>query len=202
MSISTYAELKTAVKNWLNRGTEMDSFLDDLILLGEKRIYRTLRVRAMETSLNVTLASGVAAIPSDYVELKYSFIDGTPVRHLQMKEADWIIANYPNRSAESKPSYIAQDASNFIFGPYPDADYTLKGTYYKRLDPLSSSTNSIFTAHPDLYLFAALAETSLFLQDDDARVSVWEARYKDVFSQVQGENNKGRLSGPLRMAVA
>ena len=203
MSITTHTELKTAVKNWLNRGTELDSYLDDLVLFGEKRIYRKLRVRAMETALSVTISSGVAAIPSDYVELKYAYLSTTPVTKLNMKEAGWIIEAYPTRSADGLPKFFAQDGSNFIFGPYPDSGYTLSGTYYKRLDPLASTTNAIFTTHPDLYLFAALAESAIFLKASDQRLAVWEARFNDVLGQVQGEYNKGRLSGgALQMVPA
>lgn len=201
MSITTYAELKTGVKNWLKRGTDLDTYIDDIITLGEKRIYRELRVRAMEASLNVTLSSGQAAIPSDFVEIKYAYIDGSPVQYLQMREAGWILENYPIRSATSKPKFFAQDGSYFIFGPFPDADSTLKGTYFKRLDPLSSATNTLFTNNPDLYLMAALAESAVFLGFEDARVARWEAKYQDIQARIQAENDKGRLSGTLTMAV-
>ena len=201
MSITTYAELKTAVKNWLRRGTEMDSYVDDLVTLGEKRIYRKLRVRAMEEALNSTIASGVIAVPSDYVSIKHAYVDGTPVQGLQRKSAEWIYSNYPTRSADGKPKFIARESTNFIFGPYPDSGYTVKGIYYKRLSALSSATNDIFTNHPDLYLFAALAETAIFI--DDKRTELWVARFNDIFNQVQGEEDEeGASGGPLTMAVA
>lgn len=201
MSITTYAELKSGVKNWLKRGTDLDSYLDDIITLGEKRIYRELRVRAMETSLSVTLSSGLAAIPSDFVEIKYAYIDGSPVQYLQMREAAWIIENYPTRSAEGKPKFFAQDGAYFIFGPFADSTYTLKGTYFKRLDALSSATNTLFTNNPDLYLMAALAESAVFLGYEDKNVARWEAKYQDIQARIQAENDKGRLSGTLTMAV-
>lgn len=202
MSITTYAELKSAVKNWLKRGTELDTYLDDIITLGEKRIYREMRVRPMEAALSVAISSGVAVIPSDYVELKYAYLDGSPVYPLRMREAGWIIGQYPIRSADRVPSFIAQDGDNFIFGPYPDASYTLKGIYYKRLSALSSATNTLFTSNPDLYLMASLAEASVFLGYEDPRVARWEAKYADIRDRVQAETDKGRLSGPLSMAVA
>ncbi len=203
MSITTHTELKTAVKNWLNRGTELDSYLDDLVLLGEKRIYRDLRVRAMEESLSVVIASGVAAIPADYVELKYAYISGTPVQPLEKRNADWIIQQFPTRSSDGKPSFLAEDGSNFIFGPYPDSAYTVAGMYYKRLPALASSTNTIFTANPDLYLWAALSESAIFLKAADVRVAVWEAKYLQAKNQIQGEYNRAKFSGgSLRMVAA
>ncbi len=49
MAISTYAELKIAVGNWLGRD-ELTARIPEFVSLGEDRIARHLRVQAMETS--------------------------------------------------------------------------------------------------------------------------------------------------------
>ena len=69
MSIANYSDLKTAVANWLNR-SDLTSYVSDIVMLGEAKIYRELRIRAMETALSDTIASGVIAVPSDYIEMK------------------------------------------------------------------------------------------------------------------------------------
>ena len=197
----TYAELKTAVANWLHRA-DLTNYVDDLILMGEKYVFRHARTRDMETSLSVVMSSGAAAIPTDFVELKHARIDGSPTTSLQPKSADWIMLRYPLRSAESKPKFIGVDGSNFIFGPYPDSDYTVKGTYYKRLSAVSVSANALFLANPDLYLFAALAEAAPFLKGD-ARVPLWEGKRDRILSDVNGEDQNARYSGgPLSMVAA
>jgi hypothetical protein len=197
----TYAELKTAVANWLHR-SDLTNYVDDLILMGEKYVVRHARTRDMETSLNVTMSSGVAAIPTDFVALKHARIDGTPSTTLQPKPADWIMLRYPLRSAESMPKFIGIDGSNFVFGPYPSSDFTVKGTYYKRLTAVASSANALFTNNPDLYLFAALAEAAPFLKND-ARVPMWEAKRNIILQDVNGEDQNARYSGgPLTMVPA
>ena len=203
MSISTYAELQTAVETWLHRtgDTTISANSPDLIRLGELRIYRDLRIRAMEASLSSAIASGVVAVPSGYIALKYAYIDGTPVRDLQRKDAEWIYYNYQTRSADGCPQFIARDGDNFIFGPYPDSAYTVKGTYYKRLDALSAqnTTNWFTTNAPDLLLWAALAEAEPFVLNDD-RALMWEAKYKLVKDRVQREDDEEEQSGsPLFM---
>src|SRR3990172_339251 len=93
MSIASYSELKTAVGNWLNRD-DLTTYLADLVMLGEKKVYRDLRIRAMETALSSTIASGVIALPSDYVELKSAYVDGSPTQIPQIIFAEFFFKNY------------------------------------------------------------------------------------------------------------
>src|SRR5690242_2043587 len=101
MSIASWSDLKTSVANWLHRA-DLASVSEDFIMLAEWEIYRRLRIRAMESALNVSISGGIAMLPEDYVELKYAYIDGQPVQSLQRQPAEWVISNYPNRSADDK----------------------------------------------------------------------------------------------------
>ena len=203
MAIDSYSTLQTAVINRLHRA-DVTSLVPDFIALGEARIYRDLRIRCMETALSSTIASGVIAVPTGYVELKHAYIDGSPSGKLTRKNADFIYFNYPTRSADGKPKYIAREADNFIFGPYPDSAYTVKGIYYKRLDALSDSntTNWFITNAPDILLFAALYEAADHISNDAAMMK-WDQRYNQVKDRIQSENDAEEFSGsPLSMSAA
>jgi len=200
MAIETYAQLSTAVTNWLHR-SDMSSIVGDLISLGEARINANMRVRAMETSLSIAISSGVAAVPSDYVELKHAYLTTTPYQTLERKTAEWIYRTYPTRSSSGRPKFIAREGSNFIFGPYADSSYTINGIYYARPVALSSATNALFTAYPSLYLFAALAEAAPFLKDDK-RTPLWEAKFNSLSEMVQLEDKGEQRSGSPLMVVA
>lgn len=195
MAITTYAELKTAVSNWLQRD-DLTSIIPDFIMMGEKRIFRDLRIRTMETALNVTISSGVAALPSDYVELKIAYINGSPIQPLGRRSLEWIYNAYPLRSSDGEPRFIARNGANFEFGPYPDSGYTLKGTYYARLTALSDSntTNWFTTNAPDLLLMSALCEASPYLKDDP-RIQIWESKYALLARQVKSEDKQEEASG-------
>lgn len=200
MSISTYAQLQTAVASWLKR-TDLTDAIPDLIMLGEKWIFRHARTRDMETALSVAMSSGLAAVPADYVEMKHAYIDGSPTAQVQRKPASWIYLRYPTRSSESKPKFFARDGANFVFGPFPDSDYTLKGIYYKRLTSVSSSANALFVANPDLYLFAALAEAEPFIKNDK-RIPIWMGKRDAILLDVNGEDqNETYSGGPLSMVA-
>jgi hypothetical protein len=200
MTISTFTQLSTSVSNWLHRA-DLTAVVEDFIMAGEWKINRLLRIRAMEADLSVAIASGVAALPSDYVQLKYAYIDGTPTQPLQRKTAQWIGENYPTRSSSGKPLYIGRQGSNFVFGPYPDSAYTVAGVYYKRLDPLSGANETNwFTANaPDLLLYAALCEAAPYLKND-IRIAVWQAKFTEALGQVQGEADREELAGGALVA--
>ncbi len=203
--IVSYATLLTQVTAWLHRGSDAALAVEaeELVQFGELRIYRDLRVRQMETALSDTIASGVIAVPTGYIEMKHARIDGTPTQKLIRKDAEWIYHNYPSRSAGGKPSHFAREGSNLIFGPYPDSNYTVKGSYYKRLDPLSVSNTSnwLITDAPDLILFAALCEAEPYRANDE-RTALWEKKYDQIKVRVQREDDNEEFSGsPLAATV-
>lgn len=197
MSIATYSELKTAIGNWLHRA-DLTAIIPDLITFGENRIYRDLRIRCMETALSSSIASGVIAVPAGYIELKHAYIDGTPVCKLTRKDADFIYGNYPTRSAGGKPKFIAREGESFIFGPYPDSTYTVKGIYYKRLTALSdSNTTNWFTSNAsDLLLFSALCEAAPYI-GNDARIALWEGKYAEVKDRMKRDDKNEAFSGSI-----
>jgi hypothetical protein len=193
MSITTYAELQTAVGNWLHRA-DLTAIIPDLIGMAEKRIFREVRTRDMEAALSVTIASGVAALPADFVELKHAYVDGTPIQSLEIRPSDWLYKKFTTRSSDSKPNVVAVEGANLIFGPYPDSAYTIKGIYYKRLTGIALSANALFTANPDLYLLATLCEAAPYLKNDP-RILVWEGKYKNVKDLVNNEDKRSLLNG-------
>ena len=69
MAISTYAELQTAVGNWLAR-SDLTSRIPEFIDLGEARINRILRSRSMitEATLNPSTTLKTLALPSGWME--------------------------------------------------------------------------------------------------------------------------------------
>lgn len=193
MTISTNAQLETAVASWLHRA-DLTSIVPDLVMLGEKRIFREVRAREMETALSVTISSGVATVPSDYIDLKFAYVDGAPTSKLTRASPSQIYEQYPLRSSGGKPVKIAREGANFIFGPYPGQNYTIKGIYYAEPTAVATSANALFVANPDLYLFAALAEAAPYLKNDK-RIGVWEGKYNQIKNQIDTQEAKEERSG-------
>lgn len=202
MSLNSYTTIKTAVGTWLDR-SDLSGVIPDLITMGEARVYRDLRIAAMETSLSTAITAGVVAVPDGYIEMKHLYVDGSPVQKLQRKTAEWIYTNYPSRAADSKPLFFAREGGNFIFGPYSDSTYTVKGIYYKRLAALSAGneTNWFTTNAPELLLFAALTEAEPYL-GNDPRYILWQAKYDAVKTAVQRQDTAEEFSGSTLQVTA
>ena len=186
MSITTYAELQTSVAGWLHRD-DLTAIIPDLITLAEKRIFREVRCRVMESALSGTTSTGVLAVPADYLQLKFAYVVATPVIPLSRMSASQLLTQYPLRSASSKPKAIARQGSNFIFGPFPAADTAIAGIYYAQPTAIATSANALFLANPDLYLFATLCEATPYLKDDP-RIVIWEAKLKQIMYQLANED--------------
>lgn len=205
MAITTYAQLKVATERWLSGSDDKTatalgivSTIDDLVTVAESRISRECRTKDTEASIGTAIASGVIAVPADYLGTKYLYIDGSPIQFLEARPPEWIYQNYPSRASDSKPLYYAREASSFIFGPYPDSNYTVRGIYYKKLPALSSGVHNLFSNNPDLYLFATLAESSILI-GPDTRIALWEQKYRKILEDVNAFSKNSEYFGPIRM---
>lgn len=201
--ITNYASLSTAVGDYLAR-SDLTGFVPNFIQNAESKLYRTLRLRTMETALSGTISGGVLAVPSGYLELKYAYVNQSPTEFLSRMPPEALYREYPNRSNTARPRAIAREASNFIFGPYPDANYSIAGIYYTRLTSLDAITNTTnwFTDNaPDVLLYGALLEAVPFLKDDE-RIPVWRSYFDEAVGTVRREENRENSSGSSPQAVA
>lgn len=181
----TYSGLCASVAAFLHR-SDLTAIIPDLILIGEKRIFRKVRCRVMEATFSGTIANGVIAVPTDYLELKFAYINSTPTSYLSGTSASQVYAKFPMRNAQGKPTLIGREGSNFIFGPYPDSAYAVLGTYYAKPTSVQTSANALFVANPDLYLMAALCESAPYLKDDP-RVQLWDAKFAVIVNDINNE---------------
>lgn len=195
MALAVYADLQTAIGNWLAR-SDLTSYIPDLITLGEKRIIDELRVHEMEGAFSAVIASGTVAVPADYLAFKNVYLNASPIVPLIRTDIQQLYVKYPTRSSNGQPAYIARNGANFEFGPYPDTNYTVQGTYYQKPAVLSGfqTTNTIFPTYSDLYLWAALCEAEPFLQNDP-RLQLWESKYQQVLARAMGRERQERSSG-------
>jgi hypothetical protein len=197
MAITTYAELQSAVSNWLARSYD-SARVQEFIALGEAELNRRLRIREMETSADLTLVSGTrtVALPTGYLEMIRLYLDGTPVRALEyFPPIDYWVRYMATQT--SKPKAYTIEGENITFGPTPDSGYTGKILYYAGLDVLSDSntTNAWLTKFPDMLLAASLRAAWLFKGDDMEQVLKWTAELDRCLAQAEKQNKRDRVSG-------
>lgn len=196
MAISTYAELQTAVSNWLSRA-DLSSRVPEFISIAEARIARKLRIRDMESEADVTLTGGTrtAALPTGFRELRRMYLNTNPVKALDFMASKDYWERYTSTNT-GKPIVFAIEGANFVFGPIPDSDYTAKVLYYKGLDSLSSTVHGTFTANPDLYLYGALTAAEPYLKNDK-RIMVWKSQFEEIMRELEAQDRTN--AGPMRM---
>ncbi len=204
MSITTYAELKTAVQNWLKR-SDLTSLIPDFITLCEADFNRRLRIRAMETeSLSaMTTAQGVttAALPTGWLQGRVVWLNGTDPRQELQYVTPQQFWKMTGQTETRQPKSFTITGENASFSPIPDAAYAVAATFYKRLDALSdtTTTNWMLTNAPDVYLFGTLKHAMPYIRND-ARMPLWDAQYQRAVMDVEMADAKDRHSGgPLVM---
>lgn len=153
--------------------------LDLIISAGEQRIYRELRSSAQNLPYTLTIAGNLATLPLDYLELKgapfiagYGVADYMPWEQIQ----DRINVAY---TTTTNPINYSFDGDNLIFWPIQSDGAIVTGRYFSRLPDIKLGLNAFFNRHPDVFLYAALAESAPFL-GEMTRLQVWEAKYTSL----------------------
>ena len=196
MALTTYAELKTSIGDWLNR-SDLTSVIPDFISLAEAQIERTLRARQMIVRANASFDAQYGAVPSDFLETKSLKLTSTnpqtPLEFLSIDALDQKAAEY---TASGKPRFFGVVGGQLRIVPTPDSTYTTELTYYAKLAKLSSSNTSnwLLASSPDIYLYGSLLQAAPYLQDD-ARIQTWATLYERALNDLQTADDRGASSG-------
>ena len=197
MAISTFAELKTAAANWLDR-SDLTDRIPEFIALAEARFNRVLRIRDMETvstAISTTGGTREYSLPTGFVQMKEFHLTTDPLTPLAYITPEMMSRMWAG-STTGTPLVFTIIADNVRLGPSPDAVYTTSMLYYKTFTALSDSnaTSEMLTNNPDVYLYGTLLEAEPFIMND-ARVPLWLAAFEKAVSDIQNQDNKDRHSG-------
>ena len=122
MAIGTFAQLKTATANWLDR-SDLTDRIPEFITLAETRFNRNLRIRDMETvSTAISTAAGTReySLPTGFVQMKEFHLSTDPITPLSYITPEMMSRLWAG-SAKSKPQVFTIIADNVRLGPNPDA---------------------------------------------------------------------------------
>jgi hypothetical protein len=203
MAITTYAELKSSIANWLNRD-DLTSVIPDFISLTEAGINRDLRHYKMINRVDATLDSRYVQMPADWLEtVRFGITSGTTYR-LELVSRDDMLEYRQNTSdIAGIPKFYANIGDTIEVFPTPAAEYQMQLQYYAKTPALSDSNtdNWLLSDAPDIYLYGALVQAAPYL-NDDARVQTWAALYSAAMQSMQKSSDDTRFAGSgLRMRV-
>ncbi len=202
MTITTFATLKTAIADTLNR-EDLTSVIPVFVQLAEAQFNRRSRSHRQITRGALTLNTQFEALPADWLETIRITMDANPVRVLtQISLDDMTQYRTGTEDTTGAPVYFAHNGTDIELFPTPDDSYTGAITYYAKVTALSADgdTNWLLTNHPDAYLYGALVHTAPYLKDD-ARLPVWSALLAQAMSEIETESIGARFGSPLRMRM-
>jgi len=201
VSISTYAELKSAVANFLAR-TDLTDQIPNFIQLAEARLSRELETRDQEKRATATLTSGdeFIALPTDMREIREIKLNTSPNVVLEYKSPTALDTTYTGSTG--KPLAYSIVGGELKIRPIPDDSYTAEIIYIGSLSALSdtNTTNVMLTRHPDAYLSGSLVEAYTYLMDEQ-RASTYDAKFTRSIEEIRKDEQRSHYgTGALHIS--
>jgi hypothetical protein len=198
MSIpTTWTTLKAELATLAIRD-DLEDLIPNFIGYAESWMRRELRSPEREATATLSITDGVAAMPSDFQGVLTVYVDGDVDVVLDQMTPQRLRAMFPTTTTGT-PRYFAVDGETVLFGPWPASGTVVIMDYLEGIPRLSASqaTNWVLTDHPDLYVFACLAEIADYTRDPD-EANRWRSK---AFVVAESVNKQGRArktnSGPL-----
>ena len=190
--MTTYATLKSDCADWLNR-TDLTTAIPSFVRLCEATIRRDVRVRAMDTTADITITSGAASLPTGFIEARRLILDNTTAWNLDYVTPEVLYSSEVYNESGTSVCYTIEGES-LVFRPL--ASETAKMLYIKAFTALSgeTDTNWLLTNAYDVYLYGTLLHAAPYVKED-ARVATWAQLYSQAVQQVNKQDNLSRFSG-------
>lgn len=205
MSISTFAELKSSIADFLNR-TDLTTVIPSFISLAEAQINRDVRHWRMDQITAITTNAGVgeSILPESYLEtnsVTWSFNSGHPNSLNFVTNKVFAERKYNAKGTTGTPEIFsfknnAAVPAHFIqILPKPSSAGFVTIDYMERVPALSDSTttNWLLSEAPDIYLYGSLLHAAPYLQEDE-RIAIWAQLYGAAVKQLNESSEKGKFS--------
>lgn len=197
MAISTYAELKSAVADWVERG-DLTSRIPDFIALAESRINRKLSRSGaeFETTLTGVPGSRFISLPTDFDTALVLWINLPTGRERLNPVSPYVVDTV---STSGRPSFWSISEERVQFErPLSEAyTFTLRQTNLLKLSD-AAPTNELLTKWPDVYLYGALAEAAPYMLDDE-RMAMFDPKFEKAMLEVTEHEARNRAQAVLRI---
>lgn len=197
----SYAQIREKVRLLIEGDEIGNTFstdtLDLLISMAESRVYRKLRADTMYVSSSALNAvSNLLDIPADLLELEKVVIGGKQVEITDLWRVDQHISN---SDGASDTIYCAQQGATLKFWPAIDDTTDVYLYYFGKPAALALGENTTYTAYPEVFLFASVAEASPFL-GEDSRAPMWEAKFAQALQDAMS-NERWKAYGGSSLRV-
>jgi hypothetical protein len=182
MAFADYLDLQTAVVEQVANPAIAD-VMPRLVQLAEARLNRDLRTREMMAQATLTIASGTAALPADFIDA-IGLFDAQGREYVQQPV-------HALKEVHDMGFYAISGASLLCRA---DGDKVLD--YYAKIPTLTASmtaTNWLLARYPGLYLYAVSTEAAKYLRNVD-EAQAMRALYDMELSEAKAGDAASRYS--------
>lgn len=193
MSIVDRQSLESAIESYSHR-SDLSGIYAIIIAAAESRINRSVRCRNMEVKITTTISNSYYPLPSDFIKLNSIQLgDRIPINLKSESQQDEDRASgelgyaIQNGNIEIRPTVV--DTLDFEF------------SYFAKVAPLvnPSDTTDMLVEFPMIYLYAAMIDVAMYIQDDQ-RVNMWEQSFIKEIELINEDAQQAKYSGtPLRI---
>jgi|OM-RGC.v1.016148906 hypothetical protein len=199
VSITTYAELKTSIADFLDRD-DLTSKTGTFISLAEAEISRDLRHWRQEKRINTSVNEQYENLPTDWLRINsVQHAGGGLISSVSASELQSLRAA---TTTTGKPRYMRLNSNQIELYPVPDQAYVVEVTYLAQTPALTDAapSNWLLEYAPDLLLYGALKHSAPYL-GEDSRLAVWGSLYASGIEALNSETESAVVSGPLSMRI-
>ena len=200
MGITTYAELKSAIADWLLRD-DLTAVIPSFISLAEAKFNRRIRDLRMVKRSTATLDAGYAAVPGDWLQNIRFQLNTSPITTLEYVTPDQAAEELTVYTAGGKAKFFTMIGKQFQLIPAQSGSVTGELTYYSKIPALSdaNTSNWLLDVAPDIYLYGALMEAAPYL-DDQEKLATWGGLLEQSIEALRIEQDRASVgSSSIRM---
>jgi hypothetical protein len=192
LPLATYTDLQAEVASWLRR-SDLSAEIPTFIALAEAQMNRRLRVRPMAARLSAGWAAEYVTLPDDFLaEREVSVTDGTGGRHRLAYLAPEPMDLAARAPSSGRPRFYGLYGGQLRLHPAPDQAYAAELVYLQAIPSLCEDkpSNWLLAAHPDAYLYGALAQSAPYLKADE-RLATWSSLFLGVLADIEAADRTG-----------
>lgn len=208
MAVTSFATLQTAIERRIAR-SRTAAQMSEYTAAVESKFHHgcedygvktnPLRIRAMETSADITLSAQSVALPTDFLQARRVYLNTTNAVGLgYYPPMDFWSKDIASRTGP--PTDYTIEGDNIVFGPGPASADTVKMLYYKKMSAIdASTTNWVLLNAAEVYLNGVLAEAFQEMRNDE-QAQIHYLRFRGSINSLNSADKLDRASGaPLIM---
>jgi len=197
--VTNYSTLQTHIADTLNRG-DLTSVIPNFIQQFEAQARRDERFRRLTDVTSFSISADGAYLPVDFYKLESWYHDGAtyfgPIGNVNPDAIGKLKGAYGDTGV---PQFVAIVDRRVRFAPEPDATYSTRLTYWRKITNLSdtATTNWLLEEGPDIYIYGALIESAPYLKDD-SRIATWQSLYDDRVDMLWTAEQDRQFGGAIQ----